>query len=825
MPTITAGKLCKAMNGNWINGEPNIEIHGIISKHTKVKLGFLYFDVKGYKVGNLYILEAVKNGAAAIVISQDKDKPPMDNPNVAVIAVPNLWEAFWKTVKYYRDIYDIPVVGVTGTSGKTTTSEMIASIFCKRWKTLMTPKNLNLPQFVPQQIMRLNNGFESAVFEIGMNKQNQISNQARIIQPKVGVITNIGAGHLKHLKSLENVILEKSGIMKGIPDDGYLVLNIDDNATKKIDISGFKGEVIYYGLINKADYMASNLKIKDGGTYFKVSIDGKQYKFFIPTYGRHNVYNALVAIAVAKLFYFDVETIKKGLANYVKPPRRLQIVKGIKNSVLIDDTYNANPNSVMAGLEVLTTLTGNNTSVAVLGNMLEQGEYTIKNHRKIGKVVEALNINWLITVGTMAKEIAKGVTSNKIKKWSFDWNKEAVNFLRKKLPKNSVILVKGSRGARMENVVLGLKSPLIFDIPTIAVTGSAGKTTTKEMIASVLGAKWNILKSEKTNNQRYHTKKYADQIHSGHQAAVLEFGMGRKNAGRIHCSHIQPNISVITNIGTAHYGRLGNSIKSTAQSKSALISYMKPDGILLVNKDDKNYKLLNTTNFKGEIITVGINKKADYQAEDVKYLKKGMSFNVRLNRKKENFFISAFGSYNVINALFAVAISHRLKFKPSEIKAGLKKFKAPNMRLNLIKLRNKSLLIDDSHNSNPEAVKAAVGTFIKLGKGKKKIVVLGSMLELGKYSFKGHEEVGQYLAKNDIDVICTYGEYAKFIKTGAVNAGHKNVKHFLNRDKMHTWLKQNIKPKTAILVKGSNRMNMYSTVNFLIHELSKVSHP
>lgn len=455
MSKVTAGTLCKVMGGNWINGKINTEIYGIMNNSTKVKRGYLYFNIKE---GNHNILEAIKNGAAAVVISQIQKKPPINNPNVVVIAVPDLWVAFWKTVKYYRDMHNIPVVGVTGTSGKTTTTEMIASIFSRRWKTLMTPNNLNMPQFVPRHVMRLNNGFEAAVFEIGMNSPGQISSQSRIFQPKAGVITNIGAGHLEYLGSIKNVIIEKSSIMEGIPSDGCLVLNIDDPSTKRINLSEFKGKVIYYGLNNMAHYMASDIEFNHNGTSFKGLIDGKKYQFFIPTFGKHNVYNALAAIAVARFFKFDVKTIIEGLMKFPKPHGRLQFVKGIKNSILIDDTYNANPVSVKAGLEVLATQAGNKNSVAVLGNMLEQGKYTIENHRKVGQELEKLKINWLITVGTFAKEIAKGVRSNKVKIWSFDWNQEAIDFLRNNLPENSVILVKGSRGARMENVVRGLKN-------------------------------------------------------------------------------------------------------------------------------------------------------------------------------------------------------------------------------------------------------------------------------------------------------------------------------------------------------------------------------
>lgn len=458
MPVVTAEDLCKAIGGTWVNGNPRIKLKGISCRCAVTKPGTLYFDYQGGKGGDRNILEALKRGAVGVVISKYKKKLPFEDPNIFVISVPKVGAAFWTAVKYYRDLYDIPVVGVTGTSGKTTTTEMISSILRRRWRVLKTMGNLNLPHFVPAQIMRLNRGYQAAVFEIGMNRPGQVSQQSRVVQPQVGIITHVGTGHIEHLGSFENVILEKSGIMEGIPENGCLLLNADDVATKQINLSQFKGRVKYYGLKNKADYMARDIVFNDNGTSFKVLIDGKWNQFSIPTYGKHNVYNALAAIGAARFYNFDVKTIRMGLARFRKPYMRLQIVKGIKNCTLINDTYNANPDSIMAGLEVLSTLARNKKSVAVLGNMLEQGDLTVESHRKVGKKAEDLNIDWVVTVGTFAKEIVNGVQSKDIKKYSFNWIREAVRFLRENLPEGSVVLVKGSRGARMERVVRGLKT-------------------------------------------------------------------------------------------------------------------------------------------------------------------------------------------------------------------------------------------------------------------------------------------------------------------------------------------------------------------------------
>jgi len=456
---LTAGELAEIMGGTLIKGEADTKIKGIMAKCARVQPGFLYFDVVGGKGGNENILTALENGAASFVISKHKKQLPFEDPNIPVISAPRVWDAFWAVVKYYRDQYDIPVVGVTGTSGKTTTKEMITAVFRQRWKVLKTVGNMNLPDFVPSHLLRLHYGYQAAVFEMGMNRPGHIAKQARIIRPQVGVITHIGAGHVEHLGSLEKVIEEKAGIIEGIPENGYLVLNADDINTGKVDISGFKGRVIYYGLDNKADYMARDIIHRGRWTTFNVLIDGQNYRFSIPALGRHNVYNALAAIAVARIYDFEPEMIKKGLTRYLKPKMRLQFVKGRNNCVLINDSYNANPDSMMAGLEVLSGCKEGRTKVAVLGNMLEQGRETVINHRRVGQKAAQLKIDWLVTVGALAREIASGaaMTSKDMKIWSFRLKQQAIKFLKNNLPPESVVFVKGSRGAYMERVVRELR--------------------------------------------------------------------------------------------------------------------------------------------------------------------------------------------------------------------------------------------------------------------------------------------------------------------------------------------------------------------------------
>ncbi|UNC92315.1 UDP-N-acetylmuramoyl-tripeptide--D-alanyl-D-alanine ligase [Candidatus Contubernalis alkaliaceticus] len=364
---------------------------------------------------------------------------------------------------------------------------------------------------------------------------------------------------------------------------------------------------------------------------------------------------------------------------------------------------------------------------------------------------------------------------------------------------------------------------LIPKIPTIAITGSAGKTTTKEMISSILETKFKIFKSKRNRNFVRCTKNHAKMIKPWHQAVVLEFGMGKGNTGKMHCSYIQPNIGIITNVGSAHFGMFGNNIILTAKAKSELIKYMKPEGILYINNDDVNSKLLQTKDFKGKIFSVGIKNNSDYQAVNIKYLAQGMSFQVKLYNKSEVFFIPSFGRHNVINALFAIAVCHYLKLPPSKMKSGLKKYKIPVRRINRYELPNGLVIIDDSYSANPEATKAAIDVLVELGKNQKKVVIIGSMLELGKYTVKGHMKVGKYLARNKVDKILTFGNEARCIKKGAIKAGFtaSNILLFRNRDKMHAGLQKLIEPNTVILLKGSKLMEMHKTLDYLLSVFSK----
>lgn len=359
------------------------------------------------------------------------------------------------------------------------------------------------------------------------------------------------------------------------------------------------------------------------------------------------------------------------------------------------------------------------------------------------------------------------------------------------------------------------------DRPTIAITGSAGKTTTKAFLASILGTRLSVFQSKDYWNTTEHTKKHAELITDEHEAVVLEYGMAYPGVITEHCSIIKPTISIVTNIGLAHVGNFDSKVEGVAHAKSELIHGMNQNGLLIVNADDDNSRLLETKNFKGKIITVGIHKQADYQATDVQYNKDGMQFKLKLQGKEIAIFIPILGEHHVYNALNAIAVADQLGLTPAEIKRGAN-FKKPPRRLTLYHCRQQITVIDDTVHSHPQGARAAVDVLKNIGK-KRKIAIIGQMRELGDLREAEYKKLGAYIAEQKIDVLITYGFRTEEIGAAAVAAGlpERNVHHFLDKEKLHTLLAKLIKRGDTVLVKGASKTNMFETVKYLDNRWGK----
>ena len=352
-------------------------------------------------------------------------------------------------------------------------------------------------------------------------------------------------------------------------------------------------------------------------------------------------------------------------------------------------------------------------------------------------------------------------------------------------------------------------------LPIIAITGSAGKTTTKAFVGSILSKKWNVFESKDYWNTTEHTKKHKEEINDSHQAVVLEYGMAYPGIITNHCSIIQPNISIVTNIGLAHVGNFDGDVRGVAKAKSELIHGMDQQGLLILNKDDDNSSYLETQQFKGKILTVGIKSDADYQAYDLQYKDIGMSFKMKLHGQEIELYIPILGEHHVYNAINAVAVADYLGFSPLDIQAGLN-FKKPPRRLTIYNLRDDITVIDDTVHSHPQGVRAAIDVLTNIAK-ERKVAIIGQMRELGVLREEEYRKVGEYIYEVGIDEFITYGFRTDEMSNAAIEMGMdpSRVHHFINKDALHTLLEKLIKPHDTILVKGASKTNMFDTVKYL----------
>lgn len=354
-----------------------------------------------------------------------------------------------------------------------------------------------------------------------------------------------------------------------------------------------------------------------------------------------------------------------------------------------------------------------------------------------------------------------------------------------------------------------------FDKPIIAITGSAGKTTSKAFLGSILSKKWNVFESKDYWNTTEHTKKHAEEINDSHQAVVLEYGMAYPGIITNHCSIIQPNISIVTNIGLAHVGNFDGDVRKVAKAKSELIQGMDQQGLLILNKDDDNSNYLLTDQFKGKILTTGIHTEADYRAYDIQYKENGMAFKMELQGQEIQLFIPILGEHHVYNALNAVAVADYLGFTPQEIKAGLH-FKKPPRRLTVYNCRDHITVIDDTVHSHPQGVRAALNVLTNVS-NKRRVAIIGQMRELGDLREEEYRKLGEFIVEQGIDLLITYGFRTEEIGTAAMAKGMDSNKiyHFTNKDQLHALLEKIIEPHDTILVKGASKTNMFETVKFL----------
>lgn len=443
--------ILSATRGKLLQGSHVSRISGISTDSRRIKPGELFIPLKGKRFdGHKFINFALKKGAAGALTSK---AVKVTVKGKAVIRVNDTLTAYHNIAFANRKKYGLPVIGITGSSGKTTTKDMLAEVLSKAGKTLKTEENFNNEIGVPQALLKLNNSHKFAVIEMAMQGIGEIEALARIALPNIAIVTNIGSAHMEHLISEDNIARAKSEILKFQKKNDIAILPADDKYFRFLKRRA-RSKVISFGMNNDADISARNIRFESDSSYFLLRTKRFAVGIYLPLPGKHNIYDALAAAAAAYALNIGPDHIKKGLETFKLSDKRLNIIS-TKHMKIIDDTYNANPDSMAASLNILENYPPRR--IAVLGDMLELGPIARKSHENIGELAANLNIDALITVGKLGKYVAKSAKSHGLRNIHvIKSNREAVRLLKKLLRPNDTILVKGSRGMHMEEIVEGI---------------------------------------------------------------------------------------------------------------------------------------------------------------------------------------------------------------------------------------------------------------------------------------------------------------------------------------------------------------------------------
>lgn len=451
--------IIQVCNGKLVFGDENIVCENFSKDTRTIEKDDIYVGIKGENFdGNTLYEQAFENGAKACILQEIEINENVINKytDKAIIMVDDTVKALQQIASYKRDLYDIPVIAVTGSVGKTSTKDIIASVVSEQFKTFKTQGNLNNHIGVPLTILSLKD-HEALVVEMGMNNLGEISVLSKIAKPNIAVITNVGTSHIGNLGSRENILKAKLEILDGLKEDGVLVINNDNDMLNGwYNSNPNKVKIVTYGIENSSDYMAHDILSEENGSKFNVDIDGVTEKIFVPVGGQHFVYNALSAIAVAKQIGISNSKIKEGIEKFQLTKSRMELIKIAKDITVINDCYNANYDSMKAAIDYLAKSRANR-KIAILGDMLELGEFSEDLHTKVGEEVAKNKIDVLITVGEMGKVISNTAKSLGIKIYQFDSNQDAVNQVKQIMQQGDIILVKASNGMKFKEIVEGLK--------------------------------------------------------------------------------------------------------------------------------------------------------------------------------------------------------------------------------------------------------------------------------------------------------------------------------------------------------------------------------
>ena len=448
-----------ALEGQLLQGDLACPFRGVSINSRTVVRGELFVCIKGDRFdGHDFLADVIEKKVGGIIISDPEklpSKPVRSEEEPFVIHVQDTLKALQDLASFQRKRFPLQVVAITGTNGKSTTKEMIASILETKFKTLKTQGNLNNHIGVPLTLLKREPSHEMGVLELGMSAAGEIKRLAEIAQPDIGVITNISEGHLVQLKSLKDIQSAKGELFDALTEESTAIVNADDPLVLELARS-LRAKTVTFGIDQPADVRASEIENKDNlGFQFKVSLFDKTLSVRLPYLGYCNIYNALAALATGYSLGIKEDAMTRGLENYQRMSQRNEKIQH-KEIDLINDSYNANPRSMTEALKTLDSFKTQGRRIFVIGDMLELGDRSITAHQKLGEEIAASKTNILIALGKLASLSAKSaqaLAGEKIQILELASHQEAAEFLTQEAVSGDCVMFKGSRGAAMEKVL------------------------------------------------------------------------------------------------------------------------------------------------------------------------------------------------------------------------------------------------------------------------------------------------------------------------------------------------------------------------------------
>lgn len=406
MKAFTISEIRQIVGGELIQGSDDLVID-YIPPYKKIRLNKKNVLIFQRRRNSFDLLSIQLRLPCAIVVDAKTYQPQYENiEGLTIIRVDDVKVAYWKFIDYYRGLFDIPVVSVTGTCGKTTTKEMITHILKETKKVQSTYSSANARTVHLHYLIGIEQNTEAAVFETAVGSPGDVTFANRYFKPNIGIITNIGASHLTGCKTIEGYIKAKGEMVTSLGKDSVLILNADDEKTKTLNLKNYYGKVLYFGIKNKADFQATNIEYGNNGMTFTLKTKINQYPVFIPCFGEHQIYNALAALAATSVMNVDLRQATRRLNSFKNLVRHTEVFTGINGATIIDDTWNFNTTSLKAGMEVLNHVANGKKKIALFTDMASLGNYEEELHKEAGEIILQFGADVILTIGELAKDMA-----------------------------------------------------------------------------------------------------------------------------------------------------------------------------------------------------------------------------------------------------------------------------------------------------------------------------------------------------------------------------------------------------------------------------------